>query len=365
LSPGKNHIAILTSRLDLPGGIERAVVNTANLFVEKLHAVTIIILDETGKSFYPLHHGVKIIQQPLSFGITNQGNVISRKITLLSDVLKLRKIIRQIKPGILISSEYPFTVAAVLAGGQKLARIYSWEHHHYGWLQKNNFWSFLCEKAYPKLDGIICLNKPEADYYKKRGHAVIIPNFIDKKEKKQSSVTEKMILSVGWLIPRKGIDMMLVTAKDILNKHPDWQWKLIGDGKLKEDVLHFIETEKLQGRFILQEPGGPDIEKEYVNASLFVLTSRHEAFPMVLLEAMSHGVPCISFNCPSGPSDIITDQEDGLLIEKENTALLSAAISSLIKDNEKRIEMGNNARINIQRFSSDKVYETWKEKIFT
>lgn len=358
-----SHIALLVSRLDLPGGIERAIINTANLFYQKGHKVTIIILDDTDKLFYPVDPNVTIIQQPLSFGITPEGNTFSRKIRLLSDVLRLRKILKPLKADIIISSEYPFTVAAVLAGAKKYSRLFSWEHHHHAWLEKNKFWTTLYNNACKRLDGIICLNKKEACHYENFCPVHIIPNFIENKTGKLSSCDRKQILSIGWLIPRKGIDLMLATAKIVLTKHPDWTWKLIGDGEMKQLVLDFIDEENLKDRFILQPPVNDSIETEYLSSSLFVLSSRFEAFPMVLLEAMSYGVPCISFDCPSGPADIITENIDGLLIEKENVENLSTGISSLIANEQKRREMGLSASKNVQRFSPDIVYKAWENNI--
>lgn len=359
------HIIMLCSRLDLPGGIERAVVNTANLFNREGNSVTLVVLDETMETFYPVDKGISVIQHSLSFGITPEGNVISRKIKLLSDVLKLRKIIKGLKPGIIISSEYPFTVAAVLAGGRNHARLLAWEHHHFSWIKKNRFWSFLCSQAYSRLHGIVCLNKIEEEHYKKIAPTYVIPNVVQNAKGSRSAGDSNTILSIGWLIPRKGIDLLLTAAKVVLAKHPDWKWKLIGKGEMKEQVLAFIKTEKLEDRFLLQDPGKSAINDEYLNVSLFVLSSRSEAFPMVLLEAMSFGVPCISFDCPSGPADIITNQMDGLLVEKENPAKLSEAISSLIVNKAERKRMGENAFQSVLRFSPEAIYQLWKEKIFT
>ncbi len=347
----------------MPGGIERASVNAANLFAGHNHAVSLIILDTTAESFYPIHEKVNIIHQQLSFGITKEGNIISRKIKLLSDVLKLRRILKDVNADLVISTEYPFTIAAVLCGAKKRSQLVSWEHHHYNWLQKNRFWSYLQELAYPKLSGIVCLNKDEAAHYKKFGPPVfVIPNTVDNPDNKRSSLDSKKILSIGWLIPRKGIDLMMKTAKTVLQEHPDWTWKLIGDGEMREAVLKFIADEKLENRFILQSPR-ENVREEYLDASLFVLTSRFEAFPMVLLEAMSAGLPCISFDCPSGPADIIQQNENGVLVQKENTDALSVAISSLINDEVKRKKMAEMAYLSSKRFSSERIYELWMDLI--
>src|SRR4030088_1799321 len=99
------HIAFLCSRLDLPGGIERAIVNLANLFVEKGNIVTLVILDETKRSFYPLHPAIHIIQQPLLFGITEQGNVFSRKSDFIHDIIRLKRIIKALHANVIIATE--------------------------------------------------------------------------------------------------------------------------------------------------------------------------------------------------------------------------------------------------------------------
>jgi glycosyltransferase involved in cell wall biosynthesis len=209
MNEAKNHIVLICSRLDMPGGIERAIVNTASLFAGNNHPVTLLILDESDKSFYPIHPSVNVQQYPLVFGMTSKGNKLSRKIQFLRDIKKLKAVLKKIKADTVIASEYPFAIVAVMAGAKKISKVYSWEHHHFDWLKKSFFWKFLFNSFYPKLDGIVCLNKTEADHFKQLAPVSILPNFIENKSGKKTSGNTKTILSVGWLIHRKGIDFII------------------------------------------------------------------------------------------------------------------------------------------------------------
>ena len=140
------HIVFLSSYLDVPGGYEKIVVNTANLFVEKQNKVTLLIIDRTTKSYYPVHGKIDIKHLPLSFGITQVGNPITRKATLVKDIFRLRNTLKKLQPTLVISTEHPFAIAAVLGRVQKSTRLISWEHHHYYWLKKNMFWTYLLGK---------------------------------------------------------------------------------------------------------------------------------------------------------------------------------------------------------------------------
>ena len=356
----RNHIILLCSRLDLPGGIERAVVNAANLFSRNGHRVTLVVLDETDKSFYPIDATIELVHQPLSFGITPDGNIISRKIKLLTDVLKLRKLLKQLQPSHIIATEYPFAAAVILSNARNFAKVYSWEHHHMQELKRNTFWNKILQLTFPRLDAIICLNEDEAQLFKSfNAHPVIIPNFIEKSV--LSSLENKLILTVGRLTAVKGTDQLLHIAKEVLTCHPNWQWKLIGDGDMKEDVLKFIQQENLKGRLIVQPPISHDIEKEYQQASLYVMTSRHECFPMTLLEAQAAGMPCIAFDCDTGPRHIIKQNINGLLVEKENTTKMAKTISFLISDEALRKKMGETAYNDVQQFSPERIYELWQQ----
>jgi glycosyltransferase involved in cell wall biosynthesis len=355
-----NKIVITSSRLDIPGGIEKAVTSLASLLAEKGHEVTILLLYKTTNSFYPIHPSVTVVQLPLYFGIGISGNMVSRKFAFLNDVKQLKKWFAQQKPACIITTEYTHAAATILAGAKKTAKVYFWQHHEHSWLQQSSFWNILLRYTYPRLTGIICLNETEAAYYKKLGTPIVIPNFSENRSGKKSTVTNKAILSVGWLIPRKGIDFMMAAAKIVFQQHPDWQWKIIGDGQLKEELFSFIRQEKLENNLVLQNPVSADLSDEYSHASIFVLASRLEVFGLVLTEAMGYGIPCVSFDCPSGPANIIAHHEDGLLVDKENPVKLAAAIITLIEDETLRKKMGEEAIANVQRFSPERIYELWK-----
>lgn len=356
----QKHIAIICSYLNFAGGYERIVVEVANLFAEKGLKTSLILFAETTESFYPIHPNIAIIQKDVNFGITKKGNTITRKAKMVADLLTLRKIIKDIRPDVLIGTEYHFAVAAILCGAKKYSKVFSWEHTHHGSTKLNFFWDRLVQLAYPRLDTIVCLNKREQAYFEKFTKTSIIPNFTLNKLNRYAQLDSKIILSIGTLIPRKGIDLLMQSAKEILTKYPDWKWKLIGSGPMKEQVVSFIESENLHNRFLLEDSVSSDIAHEYLNASIFALTSRAETLPMVLIEAVSYGLPCVSFDCPTGPADIINHNKDGLLVERENPTKLTEALSLVIEDKERRKTMGINAIENSKRFSAETVYHQWE-----
>lgn len=354
-------IIFICSRLDTPGGIERAVVNTANLFCEKGHEVQILIADPQGheQCCYPLHPSIRLLSKSFSFGIGIPGNGISRKWQLYQDIKGLKRILTGAAPDVVIATEYPFSIAAVLTGLSRKMRLIDWEHQHHQWVSKNNFWKWLERRTYPKLFRVVCLNNTEAGHYRTFAQVSQIPNFIQEINADHRAYEKKQLLTVGWLIHRKGTDLLLPVAREVLRRFPDFTWKLVGDGELKDQVQDFIKKEKLEERLLLVSPGTEPMDSVYRSAGLFVLPSRYEAFPMVLLEALSYGIPCISFDCPSGPSSIITADEDGILVTPENTQLLTDAIIRVLENESGRQRMTAQALKNIRRFDKEFIYPMW------
>jgi glycosyltransferase involved in cell wall biosynthesis len=365
LSTTTKHIVFLVSRLDEPGGTERANLNAAHLFIERGHKVSVIILDETDKSFYPIDDRIQIIHKQYYFGIGQKGNVLTRKWQLLKNTIGLRRLIKQLHPDVIISTDYPYSVALVLAGCHTLSNVFSWEHHHYHWLQKNTFWRAMIRRTYPKLKGVLVYNTDETGYYEAFGCKVtVVPNYLAEVAHVTQNDREKTILTVGWLIKRKGVDMIPAIANEFLHKYPDWKWKIVGTGELKHDIQRQIIEYDLADQLLVVEPERPLIPADYQKVSLFVMTSRLEPFGLVLIEAMSNKVPCIAFDCKTGPRHIITNKEDGFLVELEDIQAMAQAIETLITDNARRVGMGIKAGENVLRFSADSVYQLWEKVLY-
>ncbi len=360
--PSRKNIIIICSRLDLPGGIERAVCNTANLFQSNGHGVTLLVLDETANAFYPLEQEITLLHHNINFGIGKFGNVLSRKLSFFKDIKKLKAVLNLIKPDAVISTEYPFTIATYLAVGKASVPVYAWEHHHFHHLPKSRFWNFLFKRIYPKLSSVICLNPDEARLFGSIGcRTVVIPNFTQRGNK--ALLDKKNFLTIGWLSKTKGVDQIPEIAKEVFAKHPDRQWKIIGSGEERKWLLNELKKKGLDANVSVIEPSTNNLEGDYLSASVYVSTSRFECFPMVLLEAMSHGLPCIAFDCPTGPRFIINNGSDGLLIEPGNVGAMAIALINLMKDEEKRQALGNAAYQNIGRFSPDKIFALWESHV--
>lgn len=349
----------LCSRLDQPGGTEHAVVRTANLFSTHGHSVTLVVMDEKHPVFFPVDPAVQLLFEDLNFGISSKGNKLTRKIAFWKHIQRLRYLLKQINAAVVIGTEYHFSIAASILNRNNQFRVYAWEHHHFHELEKNFFWNFLFRKYYPKLNAVICLNADEASLFAAMGtKTIVIPNFISQ-QTFTAQHPNKRILTVARLSRVKGIDLLIQIAPEVLKQHPDWQWLIVGDGPMKEALEKMISENGLEKQFKIQSPSGPDLSAIYRQSSIYVMTSRNECFPMVLLEAMSYGLPCIAFDCETGPRHIIKDQENGRLVKDGEAKQMVHVIDEIISDPSKIAGMSNQAIQSIDAFAPEIIYEKW------
>ncbi|MEN3324121.1 glycosyltransferase family 4 protein [Mariniflexile soesokkakense] len=173
-----------------------------------------------------------------------------------------------------------------------------------------------------------------------------------------SNLENKKVLVVGRHSFQKGYDRLLQIWKNVSEKHPNWQLDIYG--KFDENETFLKLSEKLDlSKTINFFPPVKNIEAKYKEASIYLMTSRFEGFGMVLIEAMAFGVPCISFDCPCGPNDIISNGENGFLIENDNLESFSNHLELLIKDSDLRKKMGSKAKLKTEKYLPETIVNQW------
>jgi glycosyltransferase involved in cell wall biosynthesis len=206
----------------------------------------------------------------------------------------------------------------------------------------------------------VLLTHEEQDLWPELKNTIVIPNPILTRPGEQSDTKAKIVIAAGRYAEQKGFDLLIEAWKVVFRKHPDWQLHIYGDGGLRESLQKQIDDAGMTKVCILKH-NTPNIEQKYSASSIYALSSRFEGFGMVLIEAMSCGLPLVSFDCACGPKDIITPGEDGILVKSFDTDSMGEAINSLIEDDEKRRVMGENAYRNSNRYKMEHIATSWNE----
>ncbi|MDG2431243.1 glycosyltransferase family 4 protein [Flavobacterium sp.] len=186
----------------------------------------------------------------------------------------------------------------------------------------------------------------------------VIANPLSFYPEQSSTLDHKKVIAVGKQSYQKGYDLLLQAWQLVIKKHPSWNLDIYG--KKEEDIglEKFVVQLDLKSSVSFHDPE-KDIEKKYLESALYVMSSRYEGFGMVLIEAMACGLPCVSFNCNYGPSDIIANGIDGFLVEQKNYKQLAEKIILLIDNETLRKEMGARAKQNVIRYLPETILNEW------
>lgn len=307
------------------GGAERVISELASQFSQQGVEVHLILLAKA-EDFYSIDCNVTIHR----LGFVNKGRV-QKIFSEIKTFFKLRGLLKEHKPDAVLSFMDKFNVFTILASRFLNLRVFVSDRSNPKLKLRPSLY-VLKKLTYRYATGIIAqttLAKEVIEKLTGNKNVQVIPNPLKKVQLYPGTPREKIILNVGRLVPEKGQQYLLQAFARL--QGDDWKLVILGDGPLRDNLETQIINLNLSDK--VEMPGATkDIDYWLAKSSIFVLSSISEGFPNVLIEAMSAGLPCISFDCDAGPRDIINDNVNGILIETYNTDLLSISIENLIND---------------------------------
>lgn len=358
-------ILVLVDSLSDAGGIERVVSELINKWQEILGLNILLITKDNRDSFFKLNKDIQAISLKEELDFKNEKSKLKRIVIVLKNILKssikLKKILKEEDPDYIYSST-PLNTLIIFLTKFNLKNTIVAEHgSYYGY---NIVYTKLKKILYPIAYKVVSPTIKDYKLYQEDGcDSVYIPNPLSLYPDEQSDLENKIVLNIGRFVKDKGHNMLLRAWNKVVSKYPNWKLKIVGDGPLKKDMEKLIYDFNLEDNVKIIPPH-KNIKEDFLNSSIFVLSSRYEGFGMVLAEAMACGVPCVSFDCPSGPKNIISNNIDGILVPDQNIELLANSIIELIDNKEKRKLFGKRARNNIRRFLPGKLIRNKWKKIF-
>lgn len=341
------------------GGIERVISTLANKLCET-HNITVLVKDPA-ISFYPLDSRVKLLSlnNELNFNMNNRlKRVFTAAISAVKNTIALRTFLKINK----FDNYYlahPLNVMEFhLARGVINKDTFVTEHG--GVDAYNTVYKKIKHWLYPKAKVYVVPTTTDTEIYKNFGYPTqYIPHFRSDLKYEKSTLESNTVLTIGRFTDVKQHLLLLETWKQVIDEVPATQWKLqiVGQGELLDAYLDFIAIYNLENSVQILKPS-VDVAQFYKSASAFVLTSKSEGFGMVLLEAISFGLACISFDCPSGPRDMINDK-NGFLIKQNDEIALKNALIQLVTNPKLLMSLGDQAYIDSNNWQDENILIQW------
>lgn len=342
-------IVVYFNSLSPAGGIER-VISKHIKFLSKQHQV-ILITKDSNKSFYPIPFEVRheFLNIDIKLDMRYQLKRILQITTFfLETIIKLRKKINFHKPDIVYTAS-PLCLLEVFLTGFKMNNIIVTEHSSFR--SYNSIYKLIARKLYKNVGLLTVPTKDDSQLYlQEEIKNSYLPNPLSFFPSSPSTLNEKVVLNVGRFTDDKQHELLINLWSLSKVKNDGWKLHIIGKGENLEKMKTLIAELKLEESICILPPT-KDIVSEYLSSSIFVLSSRAEGFGLVLAEAMASGVPCVAFNCPTGPKDIINDGKNGYLIDEGNHIDFVQKLDKLMKNEDLRMEFGKRSRIDIKRFN--------------
>jgi glycosyltransferase involved in cell wall biosynthesis len=280
--------------------------------------------------------------------------------SLLSDLNLLRYLL-PLEDGAVIGTRPAINLAVALTVSPSVVRV---GQDHMNLHSYNDGLKQQIASIYPRLDLVSTLTEGDAEDYrrhlKNRTRVVCMPNGVPELGGRRAALDNKIVVAAGRMGPQKGFDRLLPVWAKLAPEHPDWELRIWGGGKgigklrRQAEELGIADSARVMGFT-------NNLQDEFADSSLYVMSSRKEGFPMVLLEAMSAGLPAVSFDCPTGPRDIIREGVDGYVVPDGDGDALGAAMARLMDDEDKRKAFGAAAVEGAARYDLGTIAHRWQE----
>lgn len=363
-----------------PGGMERVLTQKANYLASELgYDVTIITTEQKNRdAFFSLNEKIKLVDFGLNFDNHYNKNLFLKfilhhyKLRLYKK--SLEKFLRKNAINVCVSlcgKEIEF-LGDLKDCSIKIAEIHfakDSRKHFFLARKSGKIWEWLGDirtnqlvKSTQKLEKLIVLTKEDLNRWSKTNSNIIQiynPSPIVAEMECSDVTKNKRFIAVGKLDAQKGFDYLISAWKLVARKHSDWKLDIFGQGQWQDMLTSMIKEAGLEG--IVNLKGVSDnIMKEYLSSSAYVMSSRYEGFPMVLLEAISCGLPIVSFDCESGPNEIIKDGENGFLVAQGDIEQLAYKICEMIENDKLRVKMGFKSKEFSKNYEFPSIMEQWK-----
>lgn len=361
------HILILIHSLG-GGGAERVSVNLAATWAAAGDRVTIATLKGPEPIPYDLAEGVRLL--PLDVAGDSSGP-LGALIANFRRVRRVRRLLREERPDVAIGMMTNSAIYLALARDGRALTIGS--ERIYPPLEPiGRLWEILRRKTYGRLDIVVAQTSEVRDWILKNTGArrvAVIPNSIHLPLPERAPAlrpsdivppSKKTLLSVGRLASQKGFHRLLSAFAAVSARHPDWRLVILGEGPLRPALEDQIDALGLREQVVLPGWAG-NLAEWYRAADVCAMSSLHEGFPNVLLEAMAHGCAVVSVDCDTGPRDLVENEVNGLLVPQDDPKALSAALDTLMGDEALRVRLGREALAVRETYSPEKIDARWQQ----
>ena len=340
------------------GGISRVISLKTNYFVSNLNYKVVILSVNDGASsrFYNFNSDIKWFNIKKSKNLFFFGNYIrliketiskeNPDIIVICDAVLWLFIPWFVKTNIPVIFETHFSVSFEKVKNRNLYTKFRSKLVH-----------FFKQKTINKFSCFVSVTDEGSKEWNAK-KKIVIPNPVSFKVAEKSNLVNKKAMAVCMAPYIKGLDRLLLIWSRITEKHPDWQLDIYGHWDADSEYQQMADKLNISNNINFLSPV-KNIQYSYNQSSVFLLTSRTEAFGMVLIEAMASGVPCIAYDCPSGPRTLIEDGENGFLIEDGNTASFVRKLALLIADENLRIQMGAKALESMKKYEIEGIMKKW------